>query len=92
MRSTDLTEPIKIPGCVPITGKDLSEPCQDRSDDAYKWLLHNAKRFREAEGILLNSFVDLEPNAIKALQEPAPDKPPVYPIGQHGFLLCQREG
>ncbi|KAF3587269.1 hypothetical protein F2Q69_00027299 [Brassica cretica] len=22
----DLTEPIKIPGCVPITGKDLSDP------------------------------------------------------------------
>ncbi|KAF8112994.1 hypothetical protein N665_0058s0091 [Sinapis alba] len=77
----DLREPIKIPGCVPITGKDLSDPCQDRSDDAYKWLLHNAKRFKEAKGILLNSFVDLEPNAIKALQEPAPHKPPVYPIG-----------
>ena len=77
----DLTEPIEIPGCVPVTGKDLSDPCQDQSDDAYKWLLHNAKRFKEAEGILLNSFVDLEPNAIKALQEPGPDKPPVYPIG-----------
>ncbi|KAH0878199.1 hypothetical protein HID58_065593, partial [Brassica napus] len=80
----DLTEPIKIPGCVPITGKDLSEPCQVRSDDTYKWLLHNAKRFREAEGILLNSFVDLKPNAIKALQEPAPDKPPVGPLVNTG--------
>ncbi|WZZ58415.1 hypothetical protein YC2023_058522 [Brassica napus] len=84
MSSTDLTEPIKIPGCVPITGKDLSEPCQVRSDDTYKWLLHNAKRFREAEGILLNSFVDLKPNAIKALQEPAPDKPPVGPLVNTG--------
>ncbi|ESQ36772.1 hypothetical protein EUTSA_v10010005mg [Eutrema salsugineum] len=77
----DLTEPVRIPGCVPITGKDFVDPCQDRNDDSYKWLLHNAKRFKEAKGILVNSFVDLEPNAIKALQEPALDKPPVYPIG-----------
>ncbi|XP_010457132.1 PREDICTED: UDP-glycosyltransferase 72B2 [Camelina sativa] len=76
-----LTEPVKFPGCVPITGKDLVDPAQDRNDDAYKWLLHSAKRLREAKGVLVNSFFDLEPNAIKALQEPGPDKPPVYPIG-----------
>ncbi|KAL1220725.1 UDP-glycosyltransferase 72B3 [Cardamine amara subsp. amara] len=77
----DLTESIKIPGCVSVPGKDLFDPAQDRGDDAYKWLLHHANRFKEAKGILVNSFVDLEPNAIKALQEPSPDKPPVYPIG-----------
>ncbi|VVA89659.1 unnamed protein product [Arabis nemorensis] len=77
----DLTESVKLPGCVPITGKDFADPFQDRNDDAYKWLLHHAKRFKEAKGILLNSFIDLEPNAIMALQEPALDKPPVYPIG-----------
>lgn len=77
----DLTEPVEIPGCFPITGKDFVDPAQDRNDDSYKWLLHNAKRFKEAKGILVNSFIDLEPNAIKALQEPAHEKPPVYPIG-----------
>ncbi|CAA0153724.1 unnamed protein product [Arabidopsis thaliana] len=76
-----LTEPLKIPGCVPITGKDFLDTVQDRNDDAYKLLLHNTKRYKEAKGILVNSFVDLESNAIKALQEPAPDKPTVYPIG-----------
>ncbi|KFK42529.1 hypothetical protein AALP_AA1G006300 [Arabis alpina] len=77
----DMTEPVKLPGCVPITGKDFPDLFEDRNDDAYKWLLHNAKRFKEAKGILLNSFIELEPNAIKALQEPAIGKPPVYPIG-----------
>ncbi|KAG7652696.1 UDP-glucuronosyl/UDP-glucosyltransferase [Arabidopsis suecica] len=77
----ELTEPVIIPGCVPITGKDFVDPCQDRKDESYKWLLHNVKRFKEAEGILVNSFVDLEPNTIKIVQEPAPDKPPVYLIG-----------
>ncbi|CAA7040243.1 unnamed protein product [Microthlaspi erraticum] len=79
----DLTEPVKLPGCVPLHGKDLIDPTQDRKTDGYKWLLHNTKRYKEAKGILVNTFFELEPNAIKALQEPEPglDKPPVYPIG-----------
>ncbi|ESQ37758.1 hypothetical protein EUTSA_v10028623mg [Eutrema salsugineum] len=78
---TELTEPVMIPGCVPVSGKDLLDPAQDRKNDAYKWLLHNTKRYKEAEGILVNSFLELEPNALKALQEPGLDKPPVYPVG-----------
>uniref|UniRef100_A0A1J3E2S8 Glycosyltransferase n=1 Tax=Noccaea caerulescens TaxID=107243 RepID=A0A1J3E2S8_NOCCA len=77
----ELTEPVKLPGCVPFMGKDVLDPAQDRKDDAYKWLLHNTKRYKEAEGILVNSFFELEPNALKALQEPGLDKPPVYPVG-----------
>ncbi|KFK30683.1 hypothetical protein AALP_AA6G014400 [Arabis alpina] len=77
----ELTEPVQLPGCVPVSGKDLLDPTQDRKDDAYKWLLHNTKRYKEAEGILVNTFFELEPNAIKALQEPGLDKPPVYPVG-----------
>ncbi|AEE81977.1 putative flavonol glucosyltransferase [Arabidopsis thaliana] len=77
----ELTEPLMLPGCVPVAGKDFLDPAQDRKDDAYKWLLHNTKRYKEAEGILVNTFFELEPNAIKALQEPGLDKPPVYPVG-----------
>ncbi|CAH2069267.1 unnamed protein product [Thlaspi arvense] len=78
---SELTEPVKLPGCVPLSGKDFLDPVQDRKDDAYKWLLHNTKRYKEAEGILVNTFLELEPDAIKALQKPGLDKPPVYPIG-----------
>ncbi|KAH0938830.1 hypothetical protein HID58_006291 [Brassica napus] len=78
---SELTELVNLPGCVPVSGKDVLDPAQDRNDDAYKWLLHNTKRYKEAEGILVNTFLELEPNAIKALQEPGLDKPPVYPIG-----------
>ncbi|EOA23114.1 hypothetical protein CARUB_v10003907mg [Capsella rubella] len=77
----ELTEPVEFPGCVPLTGKDFLDPAQDRKNEAYKWLLHNTKRYKEAEGILVNSFFELEPNALKALQEPGLDKPPVYPVG-----------
>ncbi|KAE8697270.1 UDP-glycosyltransferase 72B2 [Hibiscus syriacus] len=76
----DLPE-VRIPGCIPIKGKELLDPVQDRKNDAYKWVLHHAKRYRLAEGIMVNSFVDLEGGALKALQEKEPGKPPVYPVG-----------
>uniref|UniRef100_A0A5B7AIN7 Glycosyltransferase n=1 Tax=Davidia involucrata TaxID=16924 RepID=A0A5B7AIN7_DAVIN len=77
----DLPEPVQIPGCIPIHGRELLDPVQDRKNDAYKWVLHHSKRYRLAEGIMVNSFKDLEGGAIKALQEEEPGKPPVYPIG-----------
>ncbi|CAL5331318.1 unnamed protein product [Camellia sinensis] len=77
----DLPEPIRLPGCVPVYGRDLTDSVQDRSNDAYKGFLGNVKRFGSAEGIILNSFMDLEEGAIKALQEKEPGKPPVYLIG-----------
>ena len=77
----DHPEPIKIPGCIPIQGKDLLDPVQDRKNEAYKWTLHNARRYALADGIFLNSFPELEPGAIKYLQEEEAGKPLVYPIG-----------
>lgn len=68
----DLLEPVQIPGCVPVHGKDLMDPVQDRSNDAYKWILHHAKRFILAEGILVNTFMELEKGALKHLQEKEP--------------------
>ncbi|KAK8635544.1 hypothetical protein V6N13_004278 [Hibiscus sabdariffa] len=74
----DMAEPVKAPGCIPVPGKELVDPTQDRQNDAYKWLLHHANRYRLAQGIMVNSFIDLEGGPIKALQE---SKPPVYPVG-----------
>ncbi|CAI8615688.1 unnamed protein product [Vicia faba] len=79
----DLTEPVKIPGCVPLHGKDLQDPFMDRKDECYKTFYRNANRFIEAEGIINNSFLELEPGPIKELQkqEPGKVKPVLYPIG-----------
>ncbi|KAL8118956.1 hydroquinone glucosyltransferase-like [Apium graveolens] len=81
----DLPDPVQIPGCVPVHGRDLLDPVQDRKNDAYKWLLHHTKRYSLAEGIMVNSFMDLERGAIKALQELS--SPPVYAVGP----LIQRD-
>ncbi|KAL2895205.1 Hydroquinone glucosyltransferase [Bienertia sinuspersici] len=77
----DMQEPVILPGCTPVQGKDLLDPTQDRSNDAYKWLLHHCKRYQLAEGIFVNSFNELEEGALKFLQNHEPGRPPVYPVG-----------
>ncbi|XP_059651269.1 hydroquinone glucosyltransferase [Cornus florida] len=91
----DVPDPIQIPGCTPIHGRVLLDPVQERKNDAYKWVLHHTKRYRLAEGIMVNSFKELEPGAIKVLQEEEPGKPPVYPIGpliQMGSSISGADG
>ncbi|KAJ6703472.1 UDP-GLYCOSYLTRANSFERASE 72B1 [Salix viminalis] len=78
----DMTEPLRLPGCIPVQGRDLIDPVQDREDDAYKWILHICKLYDLAAGIIVNSFIDLEPGGLKALMEENNNgKPPVYPVG-----------
>ncbi|XP_073314252.1 hydroquinone glucosyltransferase-like [Primulina huaijiensis] len=78
---SDAADKIQIPGCIPIERRDLPDPMQDRNDEAYGWMLHHIKRYRMADGLLVNSFKELEPGAIEVLQQQESGKPPVYPIG-----------
>ncbi|XP_073156931.1 hydroquinone glucosyltransferase-like [Henckelia pumila] len=81
----EVPEKLQIPGCVPLHGRDLVAPLQDRKNEAYRWLLHHSKRYSMAEGIMVNTFNELEPVTIKTLQEihgGGSSKPPsVHPIG-----------
>ncbi|XP_028787265.1 UDP-glycosyltransferase 72B1-like [Neltuma alba] len=77
----ELSQPLKLPGCVPFQGKDLPRPVQERSSDSYKTFLHASKRLRFADGIIVNSFQDLEREAIEALQESNNKYPFLHPVG-----------
>ncbi|XP_045788821.1 hydroquinone glucosyltransferase-like [Trifolium pratense] len=77
----DLPEPIKLPGCIPFHGRDIYAPAQDRSIQAYKLLLQLVKRFHFADGVIVNSFLEIEKGPIEALAEEGSDNPPVYPVG-----------
>ncbi|KAK4344963.1 hypothetical protein RND71_035139 [Anisodus tanguticus] len=68
---------------MPIHGKDLPDSVQDKKNEAYKSNLHHTKRYKMAEGIILNSFKDLKPGAIKAIHEKEPGnyKRKIYPVG-----------
>lgn len=88
----DLPEPVQIPGCPPVHGKDLLDPVQDRKNDAYQRLLDVVKRYTSAEGIIVNTFKELEGGAIKALQDEEPGYPPVYPIGPLVHMGAAEDG
>ncbi|KAK7845157.1 hydroquinone glucosyltransferase [Quercus suber] len=44
-------------------------------------ILHSAKQFRLAEGIIFNTFMELEGSAIKALLDEEAKNLSLYPIG-----------
>ncbi|KAL8064024.1 hypothetical protein ABFX02_01G065000 [Erythranthe guttata] len=76
----DLPEPLKLPGLVPVRGSDFMDPTQDRKTDAYKGCVEMCRKYRLADGILVNSFFDLEPDTFNALDQNN-RMPPIYPIG-----------
>ncbi|QCE11128.1 hydroquinone glucosyltransferase [Vigna unguiculata] len=77
----DLVEPIKLPGCVPLWGVDLPAPTQNRSSEAYKSFLERAKAMIIADGMIMNTFLDLESGTIRALEESVNGKIKLYPVG-----------
>ncbi|RDX76823.1 UDP-glycosyltransferase 72B1, partial [Mucuna pruriens] len=80
-KSRNPQEPIKIPGCVPILSKDLPLPFQNLSSVGYKGFLERARKLHAPDGIFMNTFLELESRAIRALQEHIKGKPKVYPVG-----------
>ncbi|XP_027335282.1 hydroquinone glucosyltransferase-like [Abrus precatorius] len=76
-----LKEPIEIPGCVPIHGRDLPKPVQDRTSQVYELFLQRCKQLHLADGVLVNSFRGIEAGPIRALTEEGYGYPSVYPIG-----------
>ncbi|CAJ2675426.1 unnamed protein product [Trifolium pratense] len=77
----DLPEPIQVPGCVPFHGRDFVDQAQDRSSQTYKFLLERVKRFCYVDGILFNTFLEIEKCPIEALIEEGSGNPAVYPVG-----------
>lgn len=77
----DSLEPIKLPGIIPLYGKDLVDSAQDRKSEAYKILLQIFDEYKALDGIFVNSFMGLESSAFRALKEIEGFKVPIYPIG-----------
>ncbi|XP_024629184.1 hydroquinone glucosyltransferase isoform X2 [Medicago truncatula] len=77
----DLPGPIQIPGSVPIHGRDLFELAQDRSSQSYKYLLQGVEKLRLFDGILINSFIEIENGPIEALTDEGSENLLVYAVG-----------
>lgn len=74
-------EAVNLPGCIPIHAEDVPPTTRDPRSETHKFLVHHAGGCRSADGVILNSFMELEPATILALQEDEPGKPKFYPIG-----------
>ncbi|KAK1436145.1 hypothetical protein QVD17_01921 [Tagetes erecta] len=77
----DLPEPVRLPGCVPIPGADIAEPLNDKKNEAYSRVVEIAKLYSLAKGVLVNSFLELEPGPFKAMEEGEWCKPEIYSVG-----------
>ncbi|XP_012574006.1 hydroquinone glucosyltransferase-like [Cicer arietinum] len=63
----DHPELIRIPGCMPIHGQDFPPTFfHDRSSIAYEIILQQTNRFSLADGVIVNSFFEIEANMVPA--------------------------
>ncbi|KAF3444220.1 hypothetical protein FNV43_RR13910 [Rhamnella rubrinervis] len=79
-----------LPGLPPIKASDVPDPVLDRDDPAYHYFLRYAICLFKSQGIIVNTFEALEPQAIKVITQgacilnndatPTP-APPIYHIG-----------
>ncbi|XP_030502948.2 hydroquinone glucosyltransferase-like [Cannabis sativa] len=76
-----LSDPIQLPGCIPVEGRDFFSPLHDRTTETYRAFVRMAEKYHSASGILVNSFVDLEPGAFRAIMDRVHGNPPIYPVG-----------
>ncbi|XP_047312788.1 LOW QUALITY PROTEIN: anthocyanidin 3-O-glucosyltransferase 5-like [Impatiens glandulifera] len=81
----DRTEPLWIPGCKPVRPEDVVDPMLDRRDQQYMEYVRMGIGFGLSDGILLNTWEDLEHGTLEALRKneelSSLVKAPVYAIG-----------
>ncbi|XP_010260709.1 PREDICTED: anthocyanidin 3-O-glucosyltransferase 2-like [Nelumbo nucifera] len=85
---TDITEDLKdYPGELVIPSFVNSVPplvlpkvLLNNKENGYVWMLTHARNFRRTKGIIVNTFVEIEPHAIHSFKVDS-QIPPVYPVG-----------
>ncbi|XAR57873.1 Anthocyanidin 3-O-glucosyltransferase [Bertholletia excelsa] len=77
----DQVEPLRLPGCIPVRPGDVIDPMLDRDDQQYREIVRIGIEFSLADGILINTWEDLERATLAALRGDDFAKVPVYPIG-----------
>ncbi|CAH8357143.1 unnamed protein product, partial [Eruca vesicaria subsp. sativa] len=81
----DIKNPLNIPGCRPVGPHELLDTMLDRSDQQYRECVHSGEEISMSDGILVNTWEDLQGNTLAALGEDGElsqvMKVPVYAIG-----------
>ncbi|KAK4406359.1 Hydroquinone glucosyltransferase [Sesamum angolense] len=79
--SRDMAAPITLPGSIALSPEDFPDLINETNSDAHKSVMDWYNKFREADGVIVNSFLELELEAFKDLERRRPGLPPVYPVG-----------
>nr|UTO68652.1 UDP-glucosyltransferase 1 [Isatis tinctoria] len=78
-------KPLAMPGCEPVRFEDTLEPFLDPTDQIYRIFVPFGLVYPTADGIIVNTWDDMEPKTLKSLQDPKLlgriARVPVYPIG-----------
>ncbi|XP_028802222.1 hydroquinone glucosyltransferase-like [Neltuma alba] len=76
----DVPESVEIPPCIPVRGREIVDSLYDGL--VRKQFFERAKKPRLIDGVLFNSFLELETATIGNLQEETKGKKPqIYPVG-----------
>ncbi|XAR57872.1 Anthocyanidin 3-O-glucosyltransferase [Bertholletia excelsa] len=74
-------EPLRLPGCRPVRPNEVVDPMLDRTDQQYREYVRVGIDFSLADGLLINTWEDLERKSLVALRGDEIIKVPIYPIG-----------
>ncbi|ESQ45461.1 hypothetical protein EUTSA_v10010327mg [Eutrema salsugineum] len=78
-------KPLAIPGCEPVRFEDTFEIFLDPSSKIYQECVPLGLVYSTVDGIIVNTWDDMEPKTLKSLQDPELlgqiARVPIYPIG-----------
>uniref|UniRef100_M4F7U4 Glycosyltransferase n=1 Tax=Brassica campestris TaxID=3711 RepID=M4F7U4_BRACM len=80
-----LTKPLEIPGCEPVRFEDTLDAYLVPDEPLYRDFVRHCLAYPKTDGILVNTWDEMEPKSLKSLQDPKLlgrfARVPVYPIG-----------
>ncbi|KAJ4878703.1 UDP-glycosyltransferase 72E2 [Raphanus sativus] len=78
-------KPLEIPGCEPVQFEDTLDAYLVPDEPLYRDFVRHCLAYPKADGILVNTWEEMEPKSLKSLQDPKLlgrlARVPVYPIG-----------
>ncbi|KAE7999884.1 hypothetical protein FH972_004273 [Carpinus fangiana] len=78
----DQKEPIRLPGCMSVLPEDLADPMLNRTKPEYNSFLQVALEMRKSDGVLVNTWEDLDAATLTAMrEEESYGSAPVYAVG-----------
>jgi coniferyl-alcohol glucosyltransferase len=82
----DQVEPLRLPGCKSVRPEDVVDPMLDRTNQQYFEYVRIGSEIPRSDGILLNTWADLQPTSLAALRDEdllgrVIKSSPVYPVG-----------